>query len=141
MLDHADERLLTALSKFGRIVVDAASDLERLEALTAKGYVAQQTQGRKGRFRAHSPGMGVYQESGAGRVARSCAIVRLAQHYDRVFSVTTGSILGTVQMLDFASRHNIAPQTEHFPMSRINEAFARLESGKARYRVELDADF
>ena len=25
-------------------------------------------------------------------------------------------------MLDFASRHNVAPQTEHFPMSNINEA-------------------
>ncbi len=44
-------------------------------------------------------------------------------------------------MLDFASRHNVAPQTEHFPMSNINEAFARLESGKARYRIVLDADF
>jgi uncharacterized zinc-type alcohol dehydrogenase-like protein len=44
-------------------------------------------------------------------------------------------------MLDFASRHNIAPQTEHFPMSKINEAFARLESGKAHYRIVLDADF
>lgn len=44
-------------------------------------------------------------------------------------------------MLDFASRHHITPQTEHFPMSNINEAFARLESGKARYRIVLDADF
>ncbi len=44
-------------------------------------------------------------------------------------------------MLDFASRHNISPQTEHYTMSRINEAFARLESGKARYRIVLDADF
>ena len=26
-------------------------------------------------------------------------------------------------------------------MSKINEAFARLESGKARYRIVLDADF
>jgi D-arabinose 1-dehydrogenase-like Zn-dependent alcohol dehydrogenase len=25
--------------------------------------------------------------------------------------------------------------------SHINEAFARLESGKARYRIVLDADF
>jgi len=33
------------------------------------------------------------------------------------------------------------PQTEHFPMSRINDAFARLQSGKARYRIVLDADF
>jgi len=44
-------------------------------------------------------------------------------------------------MLDFASRHKVAPQTEHFPMSHINEAFARLASGKARYRIVLDADF
>ena len=44
-------------------------------------------------------------------------------------------------MLEFASRHNVAPQTEHFPMSQINESFTRLESGNARYRIELDADF
>jgi uncharacterized zinc-type alcohol dehydrogenase-like protein len=53
----------------------------------------------------------------------------------------TGSPVAIETMLDFASRHNIAPQTEHFPMSKINEAFARLESGKARYRIVLDADF
>ena len=45
------------------------------------------------------------------------------------------------KMLDFAARHDIAPQNEHFPMSKINDAFARLESGKARYRIVLDADF
>ena len=53
----------------------------------------------------------------------------------------TGSPATIETMLDFASRHNLAPQTEHFPMSQINEAFARLESGKARYRIVLDADF
>jgi uncharacterized zinc-type alcohol dehydrogenase-like protein len=53
----------------------------------------------------------------------------------------TGSPVAINAMLDFASRHNIAPQTEHFAMSRINEAFARLASGKARYRIVLDADF
>jgi alcohol/geraniol dehydrogenase (NADP+) len=53
----------------------------------------------------------------------------------------TGSPVGIATMLDFAARHRIAPQTEHFPMSRINEAFARLESGKARYRIVLDTDF
>jgi uncharacterized zinc-type alcohol dehydrogenase-like protein len=44
-------------------------------------------------------------------------------------------------MLDFAARHGVLPQTEHFPMSHLNEAFARLQSGKARYRIVLDADF
>ena len=53
----------------------------------------------------------------------------------------TGSPAAIETMLDFASRHHVAPQTEHFPMSKINEAFARLESGKARYRIVLDADF
>ena len=53
----------------------------------------------------------------------------------------TGSPMTIATMLDFASRHNIAPQNEHFPMSRINEAFGRLESGKARYRIVLDASF
>jgi uncharacterized zinc-type alcohol dehydrogenase-like protein len=53
----------------------------------------------------------------------------------------TGSPVDIETMLDFAARHNIAPQTEHYPMSRINDAFARLESGKARYRIVLDADF
>lgn len=52
-----------------------------------------------------------------------------------------GSPVAIETMLDFASRHSITPQTEHFPMSQINEAFARLESGKARYRIVLDADF
>jgi alcohol/geraniol dehydrogenase (NADP+) len=53
----------------------------------------------------------------------------------------TGSPEMIASMLDFAARHNVAPQTEHFPMSRINEAVPRLESGKARYRIVLDADF
>jgi uncharacterized zinc-type alcohol dehydrogenase-like protein len=53
----------------------------------------------------------------------------------------TASPVVIERMLDFASRHNVAPQTEHFPMSNINGAFARLDSGKARYRIVLDADF
>jgi uncharacterized zinc-type alcohol dehydrogenase-like protein len=53
----------------------------------------------------------------------------------------TGSPVAIATMLDFAARHNVTPQTEHFPMSRINEAFERLDAGKARYRIVLDADF
>jgi len=53
----------------------------------------------------------------------------------------SGSPVAIKSTLDFAARHNVAPQTEHFPMNRINDAFARLESGKARYRIVLDADF
>lgn len=53
----------------------------------------------------------------------------------------TGSPIAIETMLDFAARHNITPQTEHLPMSKINEAFARMEAGKAHYRIVLDADF
>ena len=54
---------------------------------------------------------------------------------------SSGSPAAIKTMLDFASRHNVAPQTEHFPMSNINESCARLESGKASYRIVFDADF
>ncbi|MBT9501082.1 MAG: NAD(P)-dependent alcohol dehydrogenase [Burkholderiaceae bacterium] len=45
------------------------------------------------------------------------------------------------KMLEFSARHGIAPQVERFAMSRVNEAVDHLRSGKARYRVVLDADF
>jgi uncharacterized zinc-type alcohol dehydrogenase-like protein len=53
----------------------------------------------------------------------------------------TGSPVDIGTMLEYAARHAVTPQTEHFPMSRINDAFARLQAGKARYRIVLDADF
>ena len=53
----------------------------------------------------------------------------------------TGSPVVMAQMLAFAARHHIKPQVERFPMSEVNAAIAHLESGKARYRVVLDADF
>jgi uncharacterized zinc-type alcohol dehydrogenase-like protein len=45
------------------------------------------------------------------------------------------------KMLRFAALHGISPVTEHWPMSKVNEAIAHIESGKATYRVILDADF
>lgn len=53
----------------------------------------------------------------------------------------TGSRSAIDTMLAFAARHRIAPQVEHFPMSRVNDAMAHLQAGKARYRIVLDADF
>lgn len=51
----------------------------------------------------------------------------------------TGSRSSIDAMLGFAARHGIAPQTEHFPMNRVNEALDHLRAGKARYRIVLDA--
>ena len=44
----------------------------------------------------------------------------------------------TRRMVDFASRHEIAPMTEHFPISEINQAMTRLKDGDVRYRAVLD---
>ncbi|NND53466.1 MAG: zinc-binding dehydrogenase, partial [Gammaproteobacteria bacterium] len=49
-----------------------------------------------------------------------------------------GSPATIADMLEFAARHDIAPQTEHYPLSDVNAALDHLRSGKARYRVVLD---
>lgn len=48
-----------------------------------------------------------------------------------------GSPVTLAKMLDFAERHHIAPITERFAFTEINQAVAHLRSGKARYRVVL----
>jgi uncharacterized zinc-type alcohol dehydrogenase-like protein len=53
----------------------------------------------------------------------------------------TGSPATIATMLEFAARHQISPQVEHFAMSQVNEALEHLAAGKARYRIVLDADF
>lgn len=52
-----------------------------------------------------------------------------------------GSPATTAMMLDFAARHNVAPTTEFFPMSKVNDALEHLKSGQARYRIVLENDF
>lgn len=53
----------------------------------------------------------------------------------------SGSPLGspalTRKMMAFCARHKILPVTEEFELKNVNEALARLESGKARYRIIL----
>lgn len=57
-----------------------------------------------------------------------------------VSGTATGSPSVVAKMLEFCARHNIETVTENFKMSQINEAFERLESGKARYRIVLEND-
>lgn len=52
-----------------------------------------------------------------------------------------GSPATTSRMLDFCVRHDIAPQIEMYPMSKVNDALAHLKSGQARYRIVLENDF
>lgn len=56
----------------------------------------------------------------------------------------TGSVIGSPatmrRMLAFAAEHRILPIVERLPMTRANEAVARLREGRARLRIVLDAD-
>lgn len=52
----------------------------------------------------------------------------------------TGSPTALDRMLAFSARHGIAPVTETFPMSKVNDAFEHLRAGKARYRLVLEND-
>jgi len=49
----------------------------------------------------------------------------------------TGSPTSMIAMLNFANRHNIKPVVEIFPFDKVNEALAKLASGKAKYRIVL----
>ena len=49
-----------------------------------------------------------------------------------------GSPATIARMLDFAVRHDLQPVIEEFPMDKVNDAMARLESGQARYRIVLN---
>jgi alcohol/geraniol dehydrogenase (NADP+) len=55
-----------------------------------------------------------------------------------ISSSPNGAPLTTVKMLEFAARHKILPQTEHFPLAQVNDAIQHLADGKARYRVVID---
>jgi alcohol/geraniol dehydrogenase (NADP+) len=44
------------------------------------------------------------------------------------------------RMLAFSARHSVVPIVENFPLSKINDAFERLRSGKAHYRIVLTND-
>ncbi len=51
-----------------------------------------------------------------------------------------GSPATTAAMLEFCARHGIETVTEHFPLSRVNDALDHLRAGKARYRIVLEND-
>lgn len=78
-----------------------------------------------------------------GRPRRNCERIASAGNAcaAKIHFSPTGSRSAIDAMPAFAARHDIAPRTEHFPMSRVNEAMDHLRAGKARYHIVLDADF
>ena len=67
--------------------------------------------------------------------------VTIFSQQKQVSGTPLGSPATIRKMLEFCARHDIAPETETFPMSRIGEAFDRLREGKPRYRIVLENDF
>lgn len=59
----------------------------------------------------------------------------------RVSGSATGNPAELRTLMRFAGRAKVAPVTEEYPMSRINDALRHVREGKARYRVVLKADF
>jgi uncharacterized zinc-type alcohol dehydrogenase-like protein len=53
----------------------------------------------------------------------------------------SGSPTAIDYMLEFSARHGIAPITENYPMSKVNDALEHMRAGKARYRLVLINDF
>ncbi|MFN8256303.1 MAG: hypothetical protein U0W24_11470 [Bacteroidales bacterium] len=49
----------------------------------------------------------------------------------------TGGIPAMITMLNFAARHKIMPQVEHFKFSQLSEALDKLRKGDVRYRIVL----
>jgi alcohol/geraniol dehydrogenase (NADP+) len=60
----------------------------------------------------------------------------MGQH--RVSGSPNGAPVTSQKMLEFCARHDIAPQTEHFPIAKVNDAIQHLLDNKARYRIVLD---
>jgi uncharacterized zinc-type alcohol dehydrogenase-like protein len=52
----------------------------------------------------------------------------------------TGSPTTLDRMLEFSARHSVAPITETYPMSKVNDALEHLRASKARYRIVLIND-
>lgn len=51
-----------------------------------------------------------------------------------------GSASKMATMLELFARHNAAPRTDKFSLSRVNDGLEHLRTGKARYRIVLEND-
>jgi alcohol/geraniol dehydrogenase (NADP+) len=67
--------------------------------------------------------------------------IQLISNELKVAGSPSGSPDQMLSMLEFAARHQIRPEVEHFPMSRVNDAIDHLRAGKPKYRVVLENDF
>ena len=68
------------------------------------------------------------------------AVFPLIEQQKSITGSPTGSPLASLKMVNFAARHGIAPKTEMFPMSEVNDAMAKLEKESPAHRIVLQND-
>ncbi len=64
-------------------------------------------------------------------------LISLLAGQKQISSNPTGSPAVMMQMLDFAARHQIAPQIEKYKFDQVNDAIDKLRNGSPRYRIVL----
>jgi uncharacterized zinc-type alcohol dehydrogenase-like protein len=69
--------------------------------------------------------------------ARALPLIMQQRH---ICGSTNGSPGTVATMLEFCARHAIAPITETFALSKVNDALEHLRAGRARYRIVLSND-
>jgi len=64
------------------------------------------------------------------------ALLILSQH--TISGSAAGSRADMMEMLEFSARRGVRPWIETMPLEEVNEALARVRSGKPRYRLVLE---
>ena len=63
---------------------------------------------------------------------------QVAFHRRSISGSLIGSIAETQEVIDFCARHGIGPDIEMLRIQDLNEAYARIEQGKVRFRYVID---
>jgi D-arabinose 1-dehydrogenase-like Zn-dependent alcohol dehydrogenase len=74
---------------------------------------------------------------GAGLDSLEVPPIKLLPHKKRLQGWPSGIATDSEDTLRFAELTGVRPIIEKFPLAKVNEAYARMTSGKAQFRVVL----
>jgi D-arabinose 1-dehydrogenase-like Zn-dependent alcohol dehydrogenase len=114
---------------------DAAVELMKLGG--AKAILATVTDGKA--MSSIAAGLGINGTMMAIGVTDSMEIspIRMLTTSQAVKGWYSGTSIDTQDTLAFSARTGVASMNEYYPLSRVNEAYERMITGKARFRVVL----